>query len=182
MTWQARAFVQGGELYTLLSEIAGQRGREAALAVRDSWISDVPRDQLIQAESALRAAFQIYSEQANPGSMRQFLHNDVLVGLGPTFTNPIHRAMLNASATALFAAEVTRYAGNPTMSQTWRERAVSMYNRYYESANPATNPRLSRGPGTGLYRNRAATFDEHQRRFDQNCREFLAVYNALPAL
>ena len=167
--WHAYTFAQGGTLYRLFSEMASQRGREAALAVHDAWMnSDLPRDQLNQAESALRGAFQIYSEQAEPGTVRRIVINQMIPAYLP---NQTHKALLNAAATALLAAEVTHYAGNPAMSRTWLDRADSMYCRYRERADPDVDPRLN---DWRLRRTR----EDLRRKFDQNCHEFEAAYNA----
>jgi len=156
----------------VFDEIASQGGREAALAIHDAWLnSDLPRDQLNQAESALRGAYQIYSDHAEPGAVKRWV-----IETGPAWLpNTIHKALLNAAATALLAAAVTHYAGNPAMSRTWHDRADSMYHRYRERAHPSVDfrARTTKNSLTGR-----GTYKELCRRYDQNCRDFEAAYHA----
>lgn len=173
--WHAYSFARGGTLYRLFDEVASQHGRAAALAIHDAWLnSDLPRDQLNQAESLLRGAYQSYSEQAEPGAVKRWMF-DTRPAYMP---NPMHKALLNAAATALLAAEVTHYSGNPPMSRTWRERADSMYRRYRQLAHPSVDPAMKTLKGSLAGK---GTYKELCRRYDQNCREFEAAYRAAVA-
>lgn len=178
MSWHAYDFAQGGTLYKLLSDVADRQGREAALAVHDAWAySDIPRDQLIQAESALRGAFQTYSELAEPGGMRKFLIYAAYWG-----QEPVSKALVNAAATALFAAEVTRQAGNRTMSRTWLERANDMLVRYRKYADPEAYMTAHRTTMPIRYNRQGEMiapfigFAAARQRFQENCFELETIY------
>lgn len=127
-------FVQGGEFYLLLDELAGFDGKAAAGAIDDAMRHrKYPRDQLNQAEGALRHAWAKYDTAAKPTSFLRKATAAFAVS-GPE--KPINKALLNAATTALTAAEVTRLAANPSMRREWLARAKAAFDLYVIRAKP----------------------------------------------
>jgi hypothetical protein len=156
-------FVRGGEMYLLLDELAGIDGKVAAAAIEDAMKrSSRPRDQLVQAEGALRQAWEKYNTAAKPTGILKKIGAE-FSGAGPEGT--INKALLNAATTALTAAEVTRLAANPEMRRKWLSRSENDFDLYKTRAKSEEPNTMSM---TGDLR--------FKQKFERNVREFNKAY------
>jgi hypothetical protein len=171
-------FAQGGEFYLLLNELAGLDGNAASKAIGDSAESKYPLDQLNQAETLLRLAYEKYSKAARPSFFRNII-GTVVEPSGPLKSR--NKALLNAATTALTTAEVTRLAANPPIRKIWLSRAKGDFYLYETRAKPGwsrpeppSNWKWASYDDKMMYLNLQSTWDV----FDRNIAAFNGAYSA----
>ncbi|MGI5273013.1 hypothetical protein ACQEUU_27955 [Nonomuraea sp. CA-218870] len=175
---QLYTFAKGGQMEIVMTTLAGTDGKAASRAVHDALRhSDRPRDQLSQAEGALRSAYEIYLRSAEPEGFRA-----VMAALNPSGgpEHPKNKALLNAAATALTAASVTGLAGNQSMRREWLERARDHYELYKERAH-TPEPRMSEFAEPGDYGMALIGVDRLNNKHKEQCRRFEHAYEAVVA-
>jgi hypothetical protein len=168
-------FASGGAMYLVLDELAGSDGRMASLAIEDARShSQDPLEQLNQAESALRHAWDKYQTAARPRSFFRKV-GAWYTGEGPERSS--NEALLSAVAAALTAAEVTRLAANPPMREEWLSRAKEDFDLYETRAKPEEPEMIGYVGHEDGYAMALVTYTRLEKEFESNVHSFWAAHD-----